>query len=118
MRAPKLLQNHKIRIMIIFTQIIKLACARTEGTVNRLKMLTEQGIIDKHYYLNPILEQVSDDEVKGKVNMLIANQHKREEHPRWSSTGLADLVFRRTERRWKISEFHVRLDRPDPGLHP
>jgi hypothetical protein len=42
-----------------------------EGTVNRLKMLTEQGIIDKHYYLNPILEQVSDDEVKGKVSMLM-----------------------------------------------
>ena len=47
-----------------------------EGTVNRLKMLTEQGIIDKHYYLNPILEQVSEGEVKGKVSMLIANQHR------------------------------------------
>jgi len=87
-----------------------------EGTVNRLKMLTEQGIIDKHYYLNPILEQVSDGE--GKVNMLIANQHRDEEHPRWSSTGIADLVFRRMEGGWRISEFHVHLDRPDPGLHP
>jgi len=90
----------------------------TEGTVNRLKMLAEQGIIDKHFYLNPILEQVSDDEVKGKVSMLIANQHRDEDYPRWSGTGVADLVFRSKERGWRISEFHVHLDRPDPGLHP
>ncbi len=86
----------------------------TQNTVNRLKMLTEQGIQDRHYYLNPVLKQVSDSEVKGNVSMIIANQHKEEESPRWSSTGLADLVFRRTEAGWKISEFHVHLDRPDP----
>ena len=86
-----------------------------EGTVSRLKTLTEQGIQDRHYYSNPILEQVSEDEVKGKVSMLIANQHKDEDNPRWSSTGLADLVFQRTNKGWKISEFHVKLDRPDPG---
>jgi len=86
----------------------------TQNTVNRLKMLTEKGIQDRHYYLNPILDQTSDDEVKGKVGMIIANQHRDEESPRWSSTGLADLVFRRTEAGWKIAEFHVHLDRPDP----
>ena len=90
----------------------------TEGTVDRLKMLTEHGIIDKHYYLNPIFEQVSDNEVKGKVSMLIVNQHRSKDHPRWSGTGVGDLVFRRTERGWRTSEFHVHLDRPDPGLQP
>lgn len=89
-----------------------------EGTINRLKMLTERGIIDKHYYLTPILTQVSDDTVNGKVSMLIANQHKDEDHPRWSSTGNAELVFQRTRDGWKISEFHVHLDRPDPLDNP
>jgi hypothetical protein len=45
----------------------------TRNTINRLKMLTEKGIQDRHYYLNPILEQVSKDVVKGKVSMIIAN---------------------------------------------
>jgi len=86
----------------------------TQNTVNRLKMLTERGIQDRHYYLNPILEQVSDDVVKGKVGVIIVNQHRDEESPRWSSTGLADIVFNRTRDGWKIAEFHVHLDRPDP----
>jgi hypothetical protein len=86
----------------------------TQNTVNRLKMLTEKGIQDRHYYLNPILEQVSEDVVKGKVSMIIANQHRYEDNPRWSSTGLADLVFRKTMNGWKVAEFHVHLDRPDP----
>jgi hypothetical protein len=81
-------------------------------------MLTERGIIDKHYYLTPILTQVSDDIAKGKVSMLIANQHKDEAHPRWSATGNADLVFQRTCDGWKIAEFHVHLDRPDPHGNP
>ena len=89
-----------------------------ESTVNRLRMLTEQGIQDRHYYLNPVLKQVSDDEVKGRVSMLIANQHNDESNPRWSSTGIAELVFRRTDDGWKISEFHVKLDRPNPMNNP
>lgn len=86
----------------------------TQDTVKRLKMLSEKGIQDRHYYLNPILEQISEDVVKGMVGMIIANQHLNEDCPRWSSTGLADLVFVRSECGWKIAEFHVHLDRPDP----
>jgi hypothetical protein len=86
----------------------------TENTVKRLKMLTEKGIQDRHYYLNPILDQVSNHEVKGKASIIIANQHNDEKNPKWSSTGLADLIFRRTGSGWKIAEFHVHLDRPDP----
>jgi ketosteroid isomerase-like protein len=89
-----------------------------EGTFNRLKMLSERGIIDKHYYLTPILTQVSDVLVDGKVSILIANQHRDEAHPRWSATGNADLVFRKTSDGWKIAEFHVHLDRPDPLGNP
>ena len=85
-----------------------------EGTVNRLKMLTEKGIQQRHYYLTPILEQVSDEEVKGKVSMLIVNQQKDEGNPRLSGTGVADMVFRRTEAAWKIAEFHINFDIPDP----
>jgi ketosteroid isomerase-like protein len=81
-------------------------------------MLTEKGIIDKHYYLTTILTQVSENTVNGKVSMLIANQHRDEAHPRWSATGNADLVFRRTSNGWKIAEFHVYLDRPDPENNP
>jgi len=50
------------------------------ATVNRLKMLREQGIQDRHYYLNPILEQISDDEVKGVVSFLIVHQRARASH--------------------------------------
>jgi len=59
----------------------------TQNTVNRLKMLTEKGIQDRHYYLNPILDQTSDDEVKGKVGMIIANQHRDEESLGDKNTG-------------------------------
>jgi ketosteroid isomerase-like protein len=85
-----------------------------EGTVDRLKMLTEKGIQQRHYYLTPILEPVSDDEAKGKVSMLIINQQKEEGKPRLSGTGVADLVFHRTGDSWKIAEFHIYFDIPDP----
>ena len=83
-------------------------------TVNRLKLLREQGIMDRHYYLNPILEQVSDDEVKGVVSFLILQQQGEDAHPSLVNSGLADLVFRRTNKGWKISQFHIKFDIPDP----
>jgi hypothetical protein len=82
-------------------------------TVNRLKMLREQGIVDRHYYLNPILEEVSDDEVKGMVSFLIVAQQGEEVRPSLVNSGLADLVFRRTDRGWKIAQFHIKFDIPD-----
>ncbi len=87
---------------------------REEGTkMARVKMLAEKGIMDKHYYVNPILTQVSDTEVKGKVSLLILHQHLGEEVPRLDNTGICDLVFRKTGDGWKISEFHVHLNSPD-----
>ena len=87
---------------------------REKGTkMARVKMLAEQGIMDKHYYVNPILTQVSDTEVKGKVSLLILHQHLGEEVPRLDNTGICDLVFRKTGDGWKISEFHVHLNSPD-----
>ena len=83
-------------------------------TVNRLRMLRGQGIMDRHYYLNPILEEVSDDEVKGVVSFLIVEQQGDDAHPSLVNSGLADLVFRRTEEGWKISQFHIKFDIPDP----
>ena len=83
-------------------------------TVNRLKMLREQGIVDRHYYLNPILEEVSDDEVNGVVSFLIVAQQGEEARPSLVNSGLADLVFRRTVEGWKISQFHIKFDIPDP----
>ncbi|MHA2380765.1 MAG: nuclear transport factor 2 family protein [Candidatus Thorarchaeota archaeon] len=84
------------------------------ATVNRLRMLREQGIMDRHYYLNPILEPVSDDEVKGVVSFLIVQQQGDDAHPSLTNSGLADLVFRRTDRGWKIAQFHIKFDIPDP----
>jgi hypothetical protein len=87
---------------------------KTDLKMGRVKMLAEQGIIDKHYYVNPILKQVSETKVKGKVSALILNQHLNEEIPRFTSFGTCDLVFRKTNDGWKIEEFHVHLQRPDP----
>jgi hypothetical protein len=81
--------------------------------MSRVKMLYEQGIMDKHYYVNPVLRQVSDSEVKGKVSLLILHQHLGEEVPRLDNTGVCDLVFRKTDDGWKIAEFHVHLNSPD-----
>ena len=40
---------------------------REAGTkMEHVKMLSEQGIKDKHYYVNPILKHFSDTEVVGK----------------------------------------------------
>jgi len=87
---------------------------REEGTkLERAKMLAKQGIMDKHYYVNPILRQVSESVVNGKVNILILHQHLDEETPRLDNTGLCDLVFRKTCTGWKIAEFHVHLNSPD-----
>jgi len=87
---------------------------REEGTkMSRVKMLSEQGIMDKHYYVNPVLRQVSDSEVKGKVSLLILHQYLGEEVPRLDNTGVCDLVFRKTVDGWKIAEFHVHLNSPD-----
>jgi len=87
---------------------------REEGTkMVRVKMLSEQGIMDKHYYVNPVLRQVSDSRVRGKVSLLILHQHLGEEVPRLDNTGVCDLVFRKTVDGWKISEFHVHLNSPD-----
>ena len=69
--------------------------------------------MDKHYYVNPILKQVSDTIVEGKVSLLILHQHLDEKLPRLDNTGICDLVFRRTEEGWKIAEFHVHLNSPD-----
>ena len=81
--------------------------------MTRVKMLAEQGIMDKHYYVNPILKHFSDTEVLGKVSLLIIHQHLKEELPRLDNTGICDLVFRKTEYGWKIAEFHVHLNSPD-----
>ena len=87
---------------------------REEGTkMTRVKMLAEQGIMDKHYYVNPILKPFSDTEVLGKVSLLILHQHLNEELPKLENTGICDLVFRKTEYGWKIAEFHVHLNSPD-----
>ena len=83
-------------------------------TVDRLKMLREQGIVDRHYYLNPILEEVSGDEVKGVVSFLIVAQQGDEARPSLVNSGLADLVFRRTDKGWRIAQFHIKFDIPDP----
>ena len=84
------------------------------ATVNRLKMLREQGIVDRHYYLNPILEEVSDDEVNGVVSFLIVAQQGVEASPSLVNSGLFDLVFRRTDKGWKVAQFHIKFDIPDP----
>jgi hypothetical protein len=84
---------------------------REAGTkMERVKMLAEKGIIDKHYYVNSILQRVSDSVVNGKVSLLILNQHRGERAPRLSNTGVCDLVFRKTSEGWKIAEFHVHLN--------
>ena len=84
---------------------------REAGTkMEVVKMLSEKGIIDKHYYVNPILRRVSDFMVKGKVSLLILNQHRDEKVPRLANTGVCDLVFRKTDDGWKIAEFHVHLN--------
>jgi len=82
--------------------------------MEHVKMLAEQGIIDKHYYVNPILKQVSETRVEGKVSALILNQHLDESVPRFASFGSCDLVFRKTGKGWKIEEFHVHLQIPSP----
>ena len=83
-------------------------------TFERLKMLREQGIMDRHYYLNPVLEENSPDEVKGVVSFLILNQGKIDAHPTVGNAGLVHLMFRRTEKGWRVSEFHIKFDIPDP----
>jgi len=62
------------------------------------------------------LEEVSDDEVKGFVSFLIVAQQGEEAHPSLLNSGLADLLFRRTDRGWKIAQFHIKFDIPDPRL--
>lgn len=83
-------------------------------TFERLKMLREKGIMDRHYYLNPVLEEVSPDEVKGVVSFLILNQGKGDAQPSVGNAGLVHLMFRRTEEGWRVSEFHIKFDIPDP----
>ncbi len=88
---------------------------RAAGTkMEYVKLLSEQGIMDKHYYVNPILKHFSDSEVMGKVSLLVLHQHQDEKVPRLATTGICDLVFRKKEYGWKIAEFHVHLDIPDP----
>ena len=82
--------------------------------MGHVKMLAEKGIIDKHYYVNPVLKQVSESKVEGKVSALILNQHLDEMVPRLASFGTCDLVFLKTSEGWKIDEFHVHLQIPNP----
>ncbi len=88
---------------------------REAGTkMEHVKMLSGQGILDKHYYVNPILKHFSGTEVMGKVSLLVLHQHLDEKVPRVASSGVCDLVFNKTEFGWKIKEFHVHLTIPDP----
>ena len=87
---------------------------KTDLKMEHVKMLAEQGIIDKHYYVNPILKQVSETRVEGKVSALILNQHLDESVPRLASFGSCDLVFRKTADGWKIQKFHVHIHIPSP----
>ena len=64
--------------------------------MKHVKMLAEQGIIDKHYYVNPVLNQVSETRVEGQVSALILNQHLDEKAPRLASFGTCDLIFMKT----------------------
>ena len=86
--------------------------------MTRVKMLAEQGIMDKHYYVNPILKQESDSEARGKVSLLILQQYLREKLPRLDNSGECDLFFRKTGDGWKIAEFHVHLNSPDNRKKP
>lgn len=85
--------------------------------MEHVKMLAEQGIVDKHYYVNSVLKQISETRVEGKVSVLILNQHLDEMVPRLASFGTCDLVFTKTGDVWKIEEFHVNLQIPDPFFH-
>ena len=87
---------------------------KTDLKMEHVKMLAEQRIIDKHYYVNPILKQVSKTRIEGKVSALILNQHLDESVPRLASFGSCDLVFRKTADGWKIEQFHVHLHIPSP----
>jgi len=87
---------------------------KTDLKMEHVKILAEQGIIDKHYYVNPILNQVSETKVEGKVSALILNQHLDESVPRLASFGTCDLVFSKTGDGWRIEEFHVHLQIPSP----
>jgi hypothetical protein len=87
---------------------------KTDLKMEHVKILAEQGIIDKHYYVNPILKQVSETKVEGKVSALILNQHLDESVPRLASFGTCDLVFSKTGDGWRIEEFHVHLQIPSP----
>ena len=84
--------------------------------MEHVKMLAEQGIVDKHYYVNPVLNQISDTRVEAKVSALILNQHLDESTPRLASFGNCDLVFKKTGNGWKIEEFHVHLHIPSPFI--
>ena len=86
-------------------------------TFERLDMLREQGILDRHYYLNPVLDEVSQDDVKGVASFLILHQGEEDAHPVLSNAGLVHLRFRRTCEGWRISEFHIKFDIPDPRPH-
>lgn len=83
-------------------------------TFERLDMLRGQGILDRHYYLNPVLEEVTQDDVKGVASFLILHQGEEDAHPALSNAGLVYLRFRRTGEGWRISEFHIKFDIPDP----
>ena len=87
---------------------------KTDLKMDHVKMLAEQGIIDKHYYVNPILNQVSETKVEGRVSALILNQHLDEMVPRFASFGTCDLIFIKTIDGWKIEEFHVHLQIHSP----
>jgi len=51
---------------------------------------------------------------KGVVSFLIVHQQGEDAHPSLMNSGLVDLVFLRTDKGWKISEFHIKFDIPRP----
>ena len=72
--------------------------------------MVEQGIQPRHYNTDVLLEQVSDEVVKGSVMQLTTWQKRDEKNPEVKHTGVYDFEFKKIREEWKISKRLSRID--------
>jgi 3-phenylpropionate/cinnamic acid dioxygenase small subunit len=83
-------------------------------TGERRAMIAEKGIQNRHFIVNTVLDEVSEDEVDAVSNFLVTWQFDDKPMPEPNYTGVYIDKIVRTEEGWKFKHRRIQIDQKNP----
>jgi len=84
--------------------------ALVERAKKRREGLASEGIQNRHYQTNTILEEVGKDQVNGRTMLLVAWQREGEPAPSVVHTGEYHDEFLRSQDGWRLARRDILVD--------